>query len=161
MSALPVFPLRLRPVPGRDGWYRTRIGDWEELEARVLALQDSTQFGTWQVICGLLDHENGHRIFVIDAVHPVELARQFGTGSHNAWDTEQVCNELAKVYDIAPFRPYFIDPAGYKCRFVPAISRQQANAIEEFITVGMEPYGDVESLAGTLVANIELRMWWD
>src|SRR5262245_5438466 len=151
MSDLPDLPLQLRPVPARNGWYRTSMADWEALEARVLALQDSARLGAWQLVCGLLDDENGHRIFVIDGVHPVELARQFATGSHNAsCETEEVCQELAKVYEIAPFRPYFIDPAGYKCRFVPTISRQQADAIEEFITVGMEPYGDVDSLAATL-----------
>jgi hypothetical protein len=68
------------------------------------------------------------------------------------------------VYEIAPFRPYFIDPAGYKCRFVPTVSRQQAGAIEDILSVGFEGYAqdDIDGpLADVIVAENGLRLWWD
>ena len=107
------LPLDLQPVSGRSGWYKTPVGEWDELEARVLKLQDAHKLGNWQLICGMLRDDNtGHSIYLIDGICPIELAREFATGSHNAgWpeaeeeEIEEVCRELACVFKIAPFRP--------------------------------------------------------
>lgn len=154
--------LDLQAVPGRVNWYRTETGDWSVLESRVLELQDEHSLGAWQLFCGALDYD-GHSIYAIEGASPIELARAFQTGSHNAWDTDQVADELTRVFGIAPFRPYFIDIAGYKCRFDPPLSRTQAELIEQVLTVGMETYCDVDdlSMVSILLSENALRLWWD
>lgn len=140
-----------------------------ELEARVLALQDANDLNAWQLVCGYIGGENGHRIFAIEGTHPVDLAREFRTGSHNLWSnpqTERVCAQLAMIFELAPFRPYFVDDAGYKSRFIQPISRQQADAIEHILTVGLEGYvsewtGYGPIVADAVLAENGLRLWWD
>jgi len=165
---LPNLPLELLPVPGRDRWYQTPIGEGKQLQALVLQLQDSNQLAAWQIVCGMHGYD-GHRIFAISGVSAVKLAREFCTGSHQVYTTpesEKVCEQLAKVYEVAPFRPYFVDCAGYKCRFIQPISRPQSLAVEKILTVGLEGYvsewsGHGPILADAVLAENGLRLWWD
>ena len=166
----PDLPLDLLPVPGLDGWYRTAIGrNYSETAARVLALQGAPRLDEWQIVCGCKGDDAGHSIYVIHGFSPIELAREFRTGSHNAWpkaETDKVCEQLGSVFEIAPFQPYFIDAAGFKCRFIQPISSQQADAIERILTVGLEGYvsewsGQGPIVADTVVAENGLRLWWD
>jgi hypothetical protein len=159
--------LDLHPVPERAGWYRTAAGRWEALQARVLEVQNRRPLGRWQLVCGLLgDDEDGHAIYAIDGISPVDVARGFATGSHNASETDRVCEQLARVFEVAPFRPYFADAAGYKCRFERPISREQGAAVEQILTVGLEGYHSEWSGVGPLVADAVvaengLRLWCD
>ena len=123
----------------------------------------------WQLICGSTDKDDGHAIYAIEGITPVEAARAFGTGSHNAWpvpETERVCDELSRVFEIVPFRPYFVDAAGYKCRFARQIKPEEAAAAEQILTAGVEGYlsrwsGEGSLLADAVIAENELRLWWD
>jgi hypothetical protein len=172
---LDALPLDLRPVPARPGWFRTAPGNWETQEALVLHLQDRHPLGGWQLVCGQLSDDShepaidvSHSIYAIDGLSPIDLARAFATGSHNlmAPVTDQVCDELARVFAVAPFRPSFVDAAGYKCRFDRPISRAQARQIEEILTEGLEGYladysGEGPLLVDALLAENALRLWWD
>ncbi|MCZ7647195.1 MAG: hypothetical protein M5U26_18390 [Planctomycetota bacterium] len=161
--------LEFRPVPGLPGWHQTLIGDWQKLEARVLQLQDRNKLNGWQLVCGLREDDDGHAIYAIEGMHAVELARAFGTGTHNCWhapETDQACAELNRIYKILPFRPYFVDAAGYKCRFERRISKKQAAQVEQILTVGLEGYygewsGEGPVLANTVIVDNGLRLWWD
>jgi hypothetical protein len=138
------------------------------LETHVVQLQDTYDLGQWQLVCGLLDDDENHAIYAIDGISAVEVARQFGTGSHNNWPeaVDEVCEELSRVFEIAPFRPYFADAAGYKCRFTPPISRTQAEMVGQLVTQGLEAYvseglGEDRLFVETLISENGLRLWWD
>jgi hypothetical protein len=162
------IPSDFKPVPGRQGWYRSSRGDWRKLEVRARELQ--TQFDLpVQVFCGLLESDDGHCLYLIEDASVADIARVFETGSHNAFprpQTERVCDELSRVYEIAPFRPYFVDAAGYKATFLQPITQDQAKQVESVLTVGLEGYvsewsGNGPLMVDTLVKENGLRLWWD
>lgn len=164
------LPLELNPIAERDGWFRTELFDWTDAEALVLQIQDNYPLGDSQLICGLLEEMEGHAIFLIENISAIEIAREFETGSHNAWpepETDQVCSDLRRVFEVAPFRPFFADAAGYKCRFNSPLTRAQAKAIEKIITVGLEAYDPGEDfenpdwLTEIVISENGLRLWWD
>jgi hypothetical protein len=161
-------PREFQAVEGRPGWHKTSTDDWPKLEARVWELHE--QFpAPIQVVCGFLPGDDGHAIYLIEDGSAIEVAREFETGSHNAFagvETEQVCDELSCVLKVAPFRPYFADAAGYKAKFLDRLTARQAQAIERILTVGLEGYlsewsGDGPIMAETLVEENGLRLWWD
>lgn len=163
------FPKDLAPVAGRPGWRKGDVGDWLEIERRVLLLQEKVLEPT-QVVCGALDRDDGHAIYVIEGISPVELAREFATGSHDAWpgsDTAIVCDELTRIFRVAPFRTYFVDAAGYKARFKSQITVEQAAEIERIVSVGLEGYSsdwtieDGPNIAKVILAENQIRLWWD
>jgi hypothetical protein len=162
------IPSEFEPIDGRPGWYKTASDDWQTLEARVLDLHGQLPTSV-QVVCGLLDRDEGHAIYLIEDATPIDVAREFGTGTHNAFtggEAEQVCDELSRVFKIAPFRPYFVDAAGYKAKFVGELTAKQAESIEGILTVGLEGYvsewsGDGPIMADTLLKENGLRLWWD
>jgi hypothetical protein len=105
----------LHPVNGRPGWYRTKSDNWRILEARAIELQPKLPKNV-QLFCGLLGNQGGHAIYVIEDQSAIEIARQFDVGAHNAFHgpgAAKVCDQLQRIFEIAPFRPYFVDAAGY------------------------------------------------
>lgn len=160
------LPKGFEPVEGRPGWNKSAIDDWETLEKCALTLHEQFPVSV-QVVCGLLGRDMGHSIYVIENVSPLELVREFETGSHNSSDDpDDVYDELSRVFKVAPFRPYFVDSAGYKARFLKRLTIEQAREIDQILTVGMEGYmcewtGDEDCIPATLVKENLLRLWWD
>jgi hypothetical protein len=162
------LPLELDPVEDRPGWYRTAPSTYAELERQAIQLQVNLP-DHLQLFCGMLGYDIGHAIYVIENISSIEIAREFQVGSHNAFGPSiqaKVCNELTRVFEIANFRPYFIDAAGYKARFLKQITENQAASIEEILTQGLEGYasewsGDGPLLANTVLEENQIRLWWD
>jgi hypothetical protein len=161
-------PIEFKPIGGRSGWHRTSTDDPQTLEARALELHG--QFETpVQIVCGSLESDDGYVLYLIENASATELAREFATGSHNDFEGSQpkrVYDELSRVFKIAPFRPYFIDDAGYKAKFLDPLTQEQAHAIESVLTVGLEGYvsewsGDGPLMVDTLLKENGLRLWWD
>ena len=162
------IPIDFEPVDGRPGWYKTPTDDWQTLQARALKLHGQFSASV-QLVCGLLEGDDGHAIYLVENASAIDLARDFETGSHNAFagpETEQVCDELSRIFKVASFRPYFVDAAGYKAKFLDRLTTRQSQMIEGILTVGLEGYvsewsGDGPILAETLVKENGLRLWWD
>jgi hypothetical protein len=171
-------PPNFAPMPDRPGWHRLAGGDYRELEAQALALQRKIPEPA-HVICGMLNDYDTPSIYLIEGRSAVEIAKDFGTGSHQTFlppETEQVCEVLARIFNTAAFRPYFADPAGYKAHFRSQITRRQAVEIEQILLaacVGMEGYEtgldgeEVEYsdegpiLAPMIESENGIRLWWD
>jgi hypothetical protein len=163
------LPIDFQPVLDRPGWHTTAAAHWEAQECRELQLHESFPLPL-QIVCGYIDGDSAHCIYAIENTSAVELAREFETGSHNPpffrSQVTQVVVQLSRVFELAPFRPYFIDPAGYKAKFINPITARLANAIEDILTVGLESYaseysGDGPLMADTLISENGLRLWWD
>ncbi len=160
------LPKGFEPVAGRPGWHKTAIDDCQLLEAQALRLHEQFPVSV-QVVCGLLGRDMGHSIYVIENASPLDLVREFETGSHNSSDDpDEVYDELSRVFKVAPFRPYFVDSAGYKARFLKRLTTRQSHKIADILTVGLEGYicewtGVEDSIAETLVKENGLRLWWD
>ena len=77
-----------------------------------------------------------------------------------------MCDELTRIFKVAPFRPYFADAAGYKAKFLDRLTAKQAQTIEGILTVGLESYisewpGNGSIMAETLIKEDGLRLLWD
>jgi hypothetical protein len=161
------LPWNFGPAGDRPGWFKMLVSGWLDLESSALQLQEQLPLPI-QVVCGCLGDDDGHAIYLIENASPVDLAREFETGSHNKGDDmKKVCDELAQVFDVAPFRPYFVDAAGYKAKFLSPITRERASLIESILTVGLEGYDESDSsgngsaIAESLIAENGFRLWWD
>ena len=149
-------------MPGRPDWTKSKSGDMFLLEARAKELHRDGMLNGWQVFCGSRQGDEGHAIYAIKGISPIAVASEFETGVAFG-DTPQLCAELVLVDQIARFRPYFVDPSGYKCRFLEDLTPDKARDIEATLTVGMEHYLDEggSTMAAMLLRENELRLWWD
>jgi len=165
------LPPEFQFIKGRTGWHRSPTGDWEQLEERALELQNQIPLPV-QIFCGHRGDDAGPAIYLIEDVSPIELAKEFETGSHNALDkfeTKRVCDELARIFKIAPFRPYFMDAAGYKAKFLEPLTLETAQSIVGILTVGLEGYAsewtgeesEMSEMVETLMRENQIRLWWD
>ena len=164
------IPDNFSPLEDREGWYVSPTADYRALEQYVLELQNTIALPV-QVLCGHMAEDRGHRLYLIEDIEPAELIEQFECGSHNLSsighdDSEQCYEEMEAVHQIAPYRPYFADGAGFKARFLESISQEKALQIEDILTVGLEGYqsdwsGEGPVLAETLVKENQVRLWWD
>src|SRR5438477_9899250 len=99
------LPSDFQPVDGRPGWHKTPTDDWQTVEARALKLHGQISAPV-QVVCGFLEGDDGHAIYLVEDASAIDLAKEFETGSHNAFagpETEQVCDELSRLFKVAPF----------------------------------------------------------
>jgi hypothetical protein len=159
-------PPQFEPMRERPGWYRSPPRDAEALMTTAIALQELFPPPV-QLVVGGLDEEHAHRIYLAENASAADIARAFRTGTHDGYElTEQVCDELMRVFAVAPFRPFYADPAGYKATFTHPLSRDEALAIEEIMTVGLDYYIS-EAGIDTFVADLLMRdenflfLWWD
>jgi len=133
------------------------------LEARVLELQDRHPLGGWQLVGGALSDDEGTAIYLIDGISAVDVARAFGTGSHQVDQTQRVCDELARVYEVAPFRPYYADAAGYNLRAaavdtVTALKEDGLTSAPDSLALYIESL-DAEALPRFLRALFQRTTW--
>lgn len=150
-------------------------GDWGKLEDLALQVQDEF---TGFVFCGLYEDFGSYHLFLYESDSPLELITIFRVGSHNAGraeleplKVEKVRLFMAPVYEKFRFWPYFVDQAGFKCRFLQPISRNDALEISSYVfeTGGWEAMIDYQGkedlggdpIAGNLYEGQEIFLWWD
>lgn len=160
------IPAEFEAIRTRRGWYCSPPGDAEALIATAIALQERFPPPV-QIVVGGLDDDDEHRIYLAEDASPADIARAFKTGTHDWHElTEKVCDELMRVFAVVQFRPYYADPAGYKATFAHPLNREEASAIEEILTEGLDYYV-AEAGIDTWVADLLLRdrnllfLWWD
>ena len=175
-----LYGLEFQPFRDRAGWFvctdpQCARADQVGLSELASERTESAAGEGYQIFCGLLDDAQAeHRLFAVTDTDPCELIREFRVGSHNQANravedatVEAVFTQMHGIYAVRPFRPYFIDAAGYHCRFVGSLTRDEAIAIERLFKEGGESYaanwdGDDEDYVLTqLLSENELHLWWD
>lgn len=183
--AVHLFGLEFQSFRDRDGWFvctdrRCERADGLALGDLAKELTDQAAVAGYQLFCGLLDDDQpDHQLFAIAGADACKLIRVFRVGSHNQGSravedatVEAVFEEMRRIFEVRPFRPYFIDAAGYHCRFVGPLSREEAARIGElFHGNGEEWYasnwyedtleGFPEYVIAELLRENELHLWWD
>ena len=122
------------------------------MEKTAKAIAEDAKREGYQVFCGLYDEtQKCHQLFAVSGVDGCQLIRDFRVGSHNqGWaDAEEseiraVYKQMTGIYQVRPFRPYFVDAAGYHCTFEGQITLREAAAVERLLEVGLEWYAQHE-----------------
>ena len=164
MGRIENLPASFKPVRRREGWFCLPVRGFDASDEVVLKLHSQIPLPV-QIFCGAMPKSTSQSIYAIQDISSSQLARIFETGSHSgsAFETEKLCEQLENIYRIAPFRPYFIDSAGYKASFQKQITLKQAKLIASLVVIGVDGYSAETgtAIAKTLVAENEIRFWWD
>lgn len=134
----------------------------------------------YTVFVGLPDDTGPPSLYAIANADPIRLMAMFDVGNHNDYtgDTPvRARRYMAALSTTDPFVPYFVDPAGFKVRFIDrvsaALARDIAGAVLEFdpdaLAVGealtrLEDAGDldiVDALGQVIHERQRLELWWD
>jgi len=170
-----LFDLNFEPFRDFSGWYVCTEPTYSEADQHALGeiaktLLPQARIDRYQLVSGLLDDDQpGHQLFAVFDIHPCDLITEFRVGSHN--NEEQVVDEvyaqMTRIYEtVRPFRPYFVDAAGYHCAFEGRITKPESEKIEKILTVGLEWYWSRWERSGSPVVPVvlrenELHIWWD
>ncbi|GEM_PF-6749745 len=162
------------PVEGNGAWSYAVVqpdADWAQVESLALeriGLQE--QLGA-AIVAGMLE-DGVLRLYVIPDLTPVELVARFRVGTRPGigatGGTARCTQELAAVEKIIPFHVYSAGSSGFKCKFAHKATLEQAQRIEDILTVGMVGYVaemtekfDSWNISAKIAAENGIRLRWD
>ncbi len=177
------YGLVLKPVPQKAGWFCGPVIDWEqreEGEKLAARLRTSPAASQFQVMFGLLDEDQGYRIYVTPLVGVRELVEAFRVGEHGAQSycmnaaktIERTATRLEAIQKICPFTVIFVNNGALHAEFTRKLTESDASKIEDLFPIddaikdGLDGYvsewdGEGSILAPRLLREQSIQIWWD
>jgi hypothetical protein len=169
-----------RPVPGKPGWFRGPVIDWQagkEVAARMRSFPATSRF---QVLVGHLEEDHGHCVYLTPPIGVRALVEGFRVGERAALSfgfdaaemVERVATRLEAIEKICPLVVTFADPAGLHAEFTRKLTKTTAAKIDRLFPMddvmqeGLEGYisdwsGEGPLLVPRLVKEQSIQFWWD
>jgi len=153
--------------PCASGWYAGAIRgpESESVESDAVRIQQSALERGYFAVCGLLEEEDGYRLFLAPSNDAVAVARVFGVGKHGAdYDPEghsRAMQEIENVHRQSPIIPFFADTAGFKARFSEAVTDELITFLGSNLTDAEPMMDDEGSIEEYVKRQKGIHLWWD
>lgn len=159
-----ISDIEFSPERRRKGWFVSDSCS-ELLEERARAINVMDLAPGHIAVCGFLNGDKRHRLYLIPTSDPLHVPKEFCVGfdEHSGLDHHAECmRQLRKLQARFAFTPFFADAKGLKFVFDADLNTEIVRFVEKTMTVGITNMLAADcTISASIFDRGYVHLWWD